>query len=116
MVGIGKGLLAQFDELKLGDPTRYDVESTGSTINVERIDSGHRFRSSPQRASGARSITITVNESGRTGPRPRPPAGGPNCAAATKMCARPDRVPCYASLAVWDHARARRRDGLNGGK
>ena len=32
----------QFDELKPGDPVRYDVDSTGSAINVEGIDLGRR--------------------------------------------------------------------------
>lgn len=27
----------QFNELKTGDPVRYDVETTGSAINVERV-------------------------------------------------------------------------------
>jgi cold shock CspA family protein len=38
----GKIYWLQFDELKPGDPVRYDVESGGSAINVERIDSGRR--------------------------------------------------------------------------
>jgi hypothetical protein len=47
----------RFDELKPGDPVRYDVERAGSAINVERIDFGRRRASD---ALGSRPTTSAM--------------------------------------------------------